>query len=93
MIDNNPKEKEAMACFVSGEISKAYKLQDAFLAEVKAAGIDHCSCKAKCKYHGHCIDCIIIHRGHGDHLPNCLHDMVNSRLEILSALTEHSLKK
>jgi len=92
MIDNHPTEKEAMACFLSGETKKANKLQDAFLAEVKKSGEDHCSCKAKCKHHGHCVDCVIIHRGHGRHLPACFHDMVNVRLEKLSGLTEHSMK-
>ena len=93
MIDNNPIEKEAMACFAAGETIKAHKLQEIFLAEVKNAGIDHCSCNEKCKYHGHCIECIIIHRGHGDHLPNCLRNMVNAKLEGLSSLTEHSFKE
>jgi hypothetical protein len=38
------------------------------------------------------MECVIIHRGHGDHLPECFRHMVNARLEALSALTEHSIK-
>ncbi len=93
MIDNHPKEQEAMALFISGENKKAHRLQETFLEEVKKSGEDHCSCTAKCKYHGRCVDCVIIHRGHGEHLPFCFHDMVNKRLEGISALTEHSIKK
>jgi hypothetical protein len=35
---------------------------------------------------------VIIHRGHGDHLPHCFQNMVNERIAVLSALTEHSFK-
>ena len=93
MIDNNPIEIEAMAFFADGKSAKAHKLQERFLSEVKNAGIDHCSCNEKCKYHGRCVECIIIHRGHGNHLPNCLRNMVNAKLEGLSSLTEHSFKE
>ena len=94
MIDDHPKECRAMALFRLGQSQEASALQDEFLAEVKASGEDHCTCQSLgCKFHGRCVECVIIHRGHGDHLPNCFRDMVNRRLEGLSALTEHTVKR
>lgn len=92
-IDNNDLEKEAMSNFTSGDIKKAQQLQNEFLEQVKKSGKDYCSCTGNCKYHGKCVECVIIHRGHSEHLPNCFRDMVNKRIEELSSLTEHSFKK
>lgn len=91
MVDDHDTEKRAMALFRAGEHEAATRLQDEFLAEVKSAGVDHCSCPNNCKFHGKCVECIIIHRGHGDHLPNCLRTMVNRRIAAISELTEHTL--
>ena len=91
-IDNNDLEKEAMACFKTGDFKRAHQLQNEFVAAVKTSGIDHCSCTTECRYHGKCVECVIIHRGHQDHLPNCFRDMVNKRIEAVSSLTEHSFK-
>ena len=94
MIDNNQKEKEALELFIKGESVKAHKLQKEFLDEVMKSGKDHCSCKdAKCPYHGKCVECVIIHRGHSEHLPSCFNEMVNKRIGMLSGLTEDSFKK
>jgi len=93
MIDNNPMEIEAMDLFKKGETKKARELQTKFLDEVKASVKNHCSCPAECKYHGKCVECVIIHRGHSDHLPYCFRTMVNDRLNSLSELTEHSIKE
>lgn len=90
MIDDNTLEKKAMALFKKGEIRKATQLQNEFLAKVKASGKDHCTCPERCRHHGKCQECVIIHRGHGDHLPFCFRDMVNKRIDNLSGLTEHS---
>lgn len=93
MIDNHPLEQKAMALFREGRTAEAQALQEQFLAEVLASGMDYCSCPHKgCKWHGRCVECVIIHRGHGDHLPQCFYPMLNQRLEALNALTEHSLK-
>ncbi len=90
MIDDNDLEKAAMELFRKGEHPGAMKLQDEFLEQVKKSGEDHCTCRAACKFHGKCVECVILHRGHGDHLPHCFRAMVNRRIEALSALTEHS---
>jgi len=93
VIDFNAQEKEAMECFKRGETTRAFQLQNKFLAEVKSSGIDHCSCRAQCRYHGNCVDCVVIHRGHQDHLPECFREMINRRIEALSGLTEHTFQK
>ena len=90
MIDDNELEMKAMDLFKKGESQEASKLQDEFLQEIKASCPDHCSCPVICKFHGECVECVIIHRGHGDHLPHCFQKMVNKRIEALSELTEHS---
>ena len=92
-VDDHPVEKEAMALFQRGEGRRASALQDTFLAEIMNSGKDLCTCPAACKFHGKCVECVMIHRGHGDHLPHCFRAMVNSRLDGLSALTEHSLRE
>lgn len=91
-IDDHPMEIEAMELFKQGKSREASKLQDEFLAGIKRSGVDHCTCPAACKFHGKCMECVALHRGHGDHLPHCMQDMVNRRIEQLSGLTEHSFK-
>ena len=61
-----------------------------FLRQVRESG-DHCPCKEACRHHGNCFECVTIHRGHRDHLPMCLWDMVNERIAALSHITEGSL--
>ena len=92
MVDDHEVERKAMALFRSGDGATASKLQDDFLSEIMASGEDLCSCPHACKFHGKCVECVMIHRGHGDHLPHCFREMVNRRIEVLSELTEHSSK-
>jgi hypothetical protein len=91
-VDDHPMEIQAMELFKQGKSEEAINLQDEFLAEIKRCGVDRCSCPAACKFHGKCVQCVTIHRGHGDHLPHCMQSMVNRRIEQLSGLTEHSFK-
>ena len=90
MIDNHELELKALELFKEGKFKEAMEVQDEFLQAAKNSGEDLCSCPAKCKFHGKCV---VIHRGHGDHLPHCFRDMVNKRIGPLSALTEHSVKR
>jgi hypothetical protein len=93
IIDNNELAKKAMDYFREKDSITGHKLLKEFLDNVKNSGQDHCSCiNVKCRYHGKCIDCVILHRGHNDHLPNCFHDMINDRINSISCLTEHSFK-
>jgi len=91
-IDDHPMEIRAMELFKQGKSREASQLQDEFLAEIKQGGMNHCSCPAACKFHGKCVECVTIHRGHGDHLPYCLQSMVNRKIGQLSGLTEHTFK-
>lgn len=93
MIDGNEMEKEVIALIRKGDREKGLALQDRFLEEVKKSKVGHCNCPASCKFHGKCVECVIIHRGHCDHLPHCFQNMVNERISPISALTEHSFEK
>lgn len=96
VLDGNRQEKESLAAFRAGDEETGHRLQDDFLAKIHAAfdGHDHCSCEVKgCKFHGNCLDCVTIHRGHRDHLPNCFSSMVNERIAVISALTEDTYAK
>ena len=79
-----------MELFRQGESERASQLQEEFLQEIMGSAGDLCPCPGSCKYHGKCVECVMIHRGHGDHLPHCFRSMVNERIESLSGLTEHS---
>ena len=65
---------------------EALKIKLEFLRQVRESG-DHCPCKEACRHHGNCFECVTIHRGHRDHLPMCLWDMVNERIAALSHIT------
>ena len=93
-IDFNDTECQAMDAFLRGDGQAGTRLQEQFLARAKEAmkeGMDHCPCQADCCFHGKCVLCVMIHRGHGNHLPACMREMVNRRLEQLSGLTEHTI--
>ena len=95
-IDNNPTEMKAMEAFHQGDGDEGHRLQDEFLEEFHDSlkrKEDFCTCTADCKHHGHCMDCVTIHRGHDDHLPHCMQAMLNRRLEKISELSEHSIVK
>ena len=82
-----------MRLFKEGRLAEALRMQDEFLRAVRDSGEDHCPCPTSCRLHGKCAECVIVHRGHGEHLPHCFQDMLNRRIEPLSALTEHSIKR
>ena len=90
-IDGNDLEKLALDHARRGDRKSFFQCQDEFLAQVKNSGEDYCPCKAACKQHGKCVDCVLIHRGHQDHLPVCFHGMVNQRIAALTGLTETHL--
>ena len=74
-----------------GKKQEAWQVKQEFLRQVREAG-DHCPCKEACPHHGNCFECVTIHRGHRDHLPMCMWDMVNERLAALSHMTEGTLR-
>lgn len=92
-IEHNPKELEAMKEFHKGNRAEGLKLQEEFAAEFRKeyADKDHCPCKKACRYHGNCKECVAIHRAHQEHVPNCMREMLNRKIRMLSELTEHSI--
>lgn len=88
-IDNNPLAIEQNRLDQEGHKKEADEMKMEFLRQVKEAG-DHCPCKQPCRHHGNCFECVTVHRGHRDHLPLCMWDMVNERIHKLSLLTEGS---
>ena len=95
-IDFNEKGCKAMEAFSKGDFKTGSELQGKFVEELKRfmrEKNDYCSCKADCKYHGQCVICVQIHRGHGQHLPQCMQLMLNKKIAALSELSEHSIIK
>ena len=94
IIDKNEKAMESMKYFNNDDETTGHKILKEFLDEVKKSGQDYCSCNnIKCRYHGKCMECVLIHRGHDNHLPNCFHNMINEKIKGISKLTEHSFKE
>ena len=93
IIENNPKELEAMKKFHEGDRKEGLRLQEEFAAQFREEykDKDHCPCKKACRYHGNCKECVAIHRAHQEHVPNCMRPMLNKKFKILSELTEHTL--
>ena len=94
-VESHPTELRAMDEFLAGDMENGSRIQDEFLSEMHECmrrGEDHCTCPTNnCKLHGHCVDCVLLHRGHGDHLPYCMQKMVNNRIKVLCALTENTV--
>lgn len=92
IIDRNEIEIEAMKEFHRGNRQKGLELQEKFASEFRREykDKDHCPCQKACRYHGNCKECVAIHRAHQEHVPNCLQPMLNSRIQLLSELTEHT---
>lgn len=91
-IDNNELARKQMEMDARGMKKEAHEMKLEFLKQIKESGIDHCPCKEACIHHGNCYECVVIHRGHRDHLPLCMWDMINEKLDGLSRLTEGSFK-
>lgn len=92
-IDNNEIAKKQMEFDSRGMKKEAQEFKAEFLKQIKESGIDHCPCKEPCTHHGNCYECVVIHRGHRDHLPICMWDMVNEKLHGLARLTEGSFQQ
>lgn len=92
-VDGHPLAKESFRQGQAGNVEEDHRIRDQFIQEVKDSGIDHCSCPNACSLHGKCMECVIVHRGHKDHLPCCFFDMVNEKMECLYHMTEETLGK
>ncbi len=58
-------------------------------ARLDAGECGDCPCtKTKCHWHGHCRDCVRIHRIDGQHLPQCLQFIITDHVQALAAAVE-----
>ena len=94
-IEGNELEKAAMEQFHKGNRSEGLRLQEEFASQFREEykEKDHCPCQKACRYHGNCKECVAIHRAHQEHVPNCMREMLNQRIRMLSELTEHTIAR
>lgn len=88
-IDGNELMQKEIQVARAGNKQESWKLKQEFLQQVRGSG-DHCSCPEACPHHGDCFECVTLHRGHRDHLPYCMWDMVNDKIHAISSMTEGS---
>ncbi|MEL7601844.1 MAG: LPS biosynthesis protein [Bacillota bacterium] len=92
-IDGNEFSKKELQLAREGKAEESLATKLEFLRRVKEDGEDHCPCPEACRHHGNCYECVILHRGHRDHLPYCFWDMMNEKMFSLYQVTEESLCK
>ena len=53
-----------------------------------------CSCpNTLCDWHGKCKECVALHRYHNDHIPVCLHHIIQDKLRDLAGVVEMTASK
>ena len=58
-------------------------------ALIKSGKYTQCPCpKPYCEWHGKCFECVLIHRVAQDHVPNCMHPMLRSKIAELAKVAE-----
>ena len=94
IIDGNELEIESLKELKAGNVEKSHALEDEFIRQAKEQPRGGCSCyMLNCRWHGKCYECVLLHRGAGDHLPNCFHSLINERLQGVLNLTESKAVK
>lgn len=93
-VDGNELEIESLKELRAGNEQRSRELEDEFLGLCRQMPQGSCSCyMTDCRWHGKCWECVNLHRGAQDHLPNCFHILVNKRLQGLLDLTESKVVK
>ncbi|MEA5040403.1 MAG: hypothetical protein VB086_11280 [Clostridiaceae bacterium] len=90
VIDGNPEYQKTIECYRNGEVEKARQMDKEFVDRALQER-DHCPCKEPCRWHGKCKECLIMHRGHQDHLPKCLQPILLKQARGLLHLAETDL--
>ncbi|MDR1778263.1 MAG: LPS biosynthesis protein [Clostridiales Family XIII bacterium] len=92
-IQDNEIVLAAVEAFRRGDKPEGRRIQHEFIVQYHEEydGKDHCPCTAPCRYHNNCEECVVLHRAHLDHLPICMHPIVNRKLYEVSQLSEHSI--
>ena len=53
-----------------------------------------CSCpNTLCDWHGKCKECVALHRIHNDHVPVCLHPIIQNKLQDIARVAEMTVSK
>jgi len=53
-----------------------------------------CTCpNTLCDWHGKCKECVALHRFHNDHIPVCLHQIIQDKLKDLVGVVEMTATK
>lgn len=86
-IDDNPEYKKAIDLFKQGEYEKVRQIEKEFI-EGALQEKDHCPCTVACRWHGKCKECVMLHRGHQDHLPKCMQGILLKQLQGVAHLAE-----
>jgi hypothetical protein len=69
--------------------NECVKLIKDIRAKLASGVAAECSCpKTKCEWHGDCYNCVRIHRHFGEHVPNCLQAILQSRVKELARTAE-----
>jgi len=56
---------------------------------VKDPEITKCTCpNTLCDWHGKCMECVALHRYHNDHIPACLHPIIDDKIKVLAGAAE-----
>ena len=56
--------------------------------------VTKCTCpNTLCDWHGKCMECVALHRYHNDHIPACLHGIIDDKLKALVSVTEMTIAK
>jgi len=56
--------------------------------------ITKCTCpNTLCDWHGKCKECVALHRFHNDHIPACLHPIIQGKLANLMGAVEMTATK
>ncbi|HHT66121.1 MAG: hypothetical protein ACOX25_04245 [Caldicoprobacterales bacterium] len=79
-IDGNEKAAAIMPLYHENKVEESRALELEVLTEIKESGQNLCPCLGICERAGNCVDCILLHRAHKDHLPRCLWKMVRERV-------------
>src|SRR5665647_3966507 len=59
---------------------------------IKSGKYSECTCPSlKCKWHGDCYECVMMHRVHQKHLPDCLKPVLKNKLSEIAAKLEMHL--
>jgi len=90
VIDDNSEYREVMEAYRSGDFERARQMDKAFVDRALQER-DHCPCKEPCRWHGKCKECVIMHRGHQDHLPKCMQPILLKQVHGLLQLAETDL--